>query len=386
MNNRTLRHILLCLAGKTPQVVTETLYVLTQVERDTVDEIRVITTEAGRKQIADDLFADGQGKFYQFCRDFGIDAATIRFDMTSIILLQAPDGRVLDDIRTKRENEWAADHISRIVQELTQDVHARIHASVAGGRKTMGIYMTAAMQLFGRPQDRLSHILVSEPFESVTDFFYKPPVAKQLKTRSGTTVSTADAVLDLADIDFIRLRGVMPDRPHNLAQNSEQSYGTLVKGAQDNLNFLELAHELRLNLQRKIVAVADRSAKLTKREFFFYLLFAYLRKRNRGENGYVRLEKIQRDDYDQVLRLVTRANGDECGLEECQSINYKFLCKFVDEEDPQDIYETFRTINSKIKERFLAAKLPERYFINNIGSYGESRYGIDISPDRITWF
>ena len=49
----------------------------------------------------------------------------------------------------------AGDRICDIVRELTKDAETRIHASAAGGRKTMSIYLTAAMQLFGRVQDTL---------------------------------------------------------------------------------------------------------------------------------------------------------------------------------------------------------------------------------------
>jgi CRISPR-associated protein (TIGR02584 family) len=61
------------------------------------------------------------------------------------------------------------------VRELTADPDCAIHASIAGGRKTMGFYLGYALSLFGRPQDRLSHVLVSSPFESNQNFFYPLP-------------------------------------------------------------------------------------------------------------------------------------------------------------------------------------------------------------------
>lgn len=36
----------------------------------------------------------------------------------------------------------------------------------------MGFFVGYALSLFGRAQDRLSHVLVSDPFESLTDFYY----------------------------------------------------------------------------------------------------------------------------------------------------------------------------------------------------------------------
>jgi CRISPR-associated protein (TIGR02584 family) len=94
-----------------------------------------------------------------------------------------------------------------IRNETDDDPDVRIHASTASGRKTMSIYLTAAMQLFGRAQDTLSHVLVTEEFEQMADFFYIPPTPRMLKRRDGQPVSTDNAKIYLADIPFIRLQG-----------------------------------------------------------------------------------------------------------------------------------------------------------------------------------
>ena len=171
MSTPHTRHLLLCVAGLTPQIITETLYALTQQQRERIDEIRVITTLRGRNRIVQSLLDPQQGRFTAFCRDYGIDPASIAFSEETITLLRTPDGRMLDDIRSVDDNGHAANQICEIVRELTRDPRTRLHASAAGGRKTMSIYLTAAMQLFGRTQDRLSHVLVSEPFETHPEFY-----------------------------------------------------------------------------------------------------------------------------------------------------------------------------------------------------------------------
>ena len=142
------RHILLCVAGLTPQIITETLYALTQERGERIDEIRVITTLGGRDKIMtgkvngrgrpeESLLHPDCGQFFNFCRDFGIPQETIKFNESSIALLRTPDGRTLNDIRSPIENECAGDQICEIVRELCLDLNNRIHASAAGGRKTM---------------------------------------------------------------------------------------------------------------------------------------------------------------------------------------------------------------------------------------------------------
>ena len=47
------------------------------------------------------------------------------------------------------------------------------------------------MTLFGRPQDRLSHVLVPEPFESSWGFFYPTPYSRIISIRDNKLIDTA---------------------------------------------------------------------------------------------------------------------------------------------------------------------------------------------------
>ena len=94
---------------------------------------------------------------------------------TRFIFLHTTEGRLLSDIRNAADNEAIADAITAVVRELTADADCAVHASIAGGRKTMGFYLGYALSLLGRSQDRLSHVLISSPFESNPEFFYPTP-------------------------------------------------------------------------------------------------------------------------------------------------------------------------------------------------------------------
>ena len=379
------RHILLCVAGLTPQIITETLYALIQERGERVDEIRVITTMAGREKLKEVLLGE-KGKLAEFYRDYQIDPAGIRFDENNIALLRTPDGRMLTDIRTPEENEYAGDQICEIVRELAKDPQTRIHASAAGGRKTMSIYLTAAMQLFGRAQDTLSHVLVSEEFElRVPDFFYIPPNPRMLRTRDGREISTEHAKIYLAEIPFIRLQGVMWDRLHR----SDRGYNQMVHQTQDDLSLLESSHDLIIDLRRSKVAVANRSIKLPVREFFVYTLFARLRKQKDGEEGFVAFDEISRRDLDAVFRQITCAKGLERPLEDYELLpRYDFLGNLSGlisgkSSDPEAVSRTFLEVISKIKGRFERAGRLDRYLIARRGERGSSRYGLEVTPDRI---
>ena len=115
--------------------------------------------------------------------------------------------------------------------QLTRDENAALHASIAGGRKTMGFYLGYAFSLFARPQDELSHVLVSSPFESHPEFFYPPATPRRLATRGGQHIDTADARITLARIPVVRLRH---GQPQALLQG-HASFGDTVAAIQQSL-------------------------------------------------------------------------------------------------------------------------------------------------------
>jgi CRISPR-associated protein (TIGR02584 family) len=165
------RRILLSVCGLSPQVVTETLFALSQQQTPPFipTEVHLITTTEGAQRAELALLSKDLGWFHRLCRDCGLE--DIAFPRQNIHVVQDANGRALDDIRSLQDNQDAADTITSLVRTFSADPDSALHVSIAGGRKTMGFYVGYALSLFGRPQDRLSHVLVSEPFESSMEFF-----------------------------------------------------------------------------------------------------------------------------------------------------------------------------------------------------------------------
>ncbi len=208
---RPPRRILLAVTGLTPQVVTETLYALAHQEPPWIpDAIHLITTATGAENARLNLLA-GQRWFHRLCADYRLPA--IAFTPAHIHVVPDADGQPLDDIRSPEQNTLAADFIAEQVRHLTATAGSELHVSIAGGRKTMGYYLGYALSLFGRPQDRLSHVLVSDPFETNRDFYYPTLHDQPIHSRRGDkeiTVNARDARVELADIPFVRLREGLP--------------------------------------------------------------------------------------------------------------------------------------------------------------------------------
>jgi len=204
------KRILLAVSGLSPQILTETLYALAVARPQPFvpTEIHLITTAEGARRARLTLLHRTGGHFYRLCSDYCLNG--IVFDAEQIHVVRGADGDPLEDIRTPQDNEAAADFITAFVARLTGDRDCALHGSIAGGRKTMGYYLGYALSLFGRAQDRLSHVLVSERYEGHPEFFYPTPASHIIHTGEGRPLDTAAARVVLAEIPFVRLRGDIP--------------------------------------------------------------------------------------------------------------------------------------------------------------------------------
>lgn len=263
------RRVLLAVSGLTPQVITETFHALavgaTPHERFVPTEVHALTTTEGARRIRSQLLDPQRGAFAALLTDFELPDCL--FGEAQLHVARRPDGELLDDIRDAADNSVMADTISRVVQELTSDPHCAVHVSLAGGRKTMGYYAGYALSLFGRDQDRLSHVLVQPPFEGLSDFYYPPPRPRWITLADGRRVDAAAAVLQLADIPFLRLRQGLPRG----LLDGRQSFVQAVDAAAPSL----APPALTLHIDTHQIVADGRALSLRPAEFAFYAALAH---------------------------------------------------------------------------------------------------------------
>jgi CRISPR-associated protein (TIGR02584 family) len=301
------RRILLAVTGLTPQIVTETLYALA-CRGDLPwmpDEIHVITTATGAENARLNLLLPEKGWFHRLCRDYALPAIT--FPVQNIHILKDTDGQPLDDIRTQEQNTLAADFITDILRRLTEDPLTELHVSIAGGRKTMGYYLGYALSLYGRPQDRLSHVLVSDPFETNRDFYYPTPYDHPIHSRRGDkeiAVDARNAKVELADIPFVRLRDGLPEE----LLKGEARFSQAVSAAQCRRH----APTLAIHIASRSVQVGGEEIRLPPKEF---ALLIWLARRRLNGLPPVQLSKSgNRDaaqDYLETCRQLFGIHGGE---------------------------------------------------------------------------
>lgn len=205
-----MKNILLAVVGLSPQVVTETLYALHQQGRR-VDAIHIITTRQGKEMIHSRLLAPGDGFYHRYMADHGIDPATIAFGSDHVHAVADENGIEIDDIENEEENERLIRYCLEITFRFTADPETAVFFSIAGGRKTMSACLMLAAELYGRPQDRVYHVLVSPEFESNRDFYYPPresiPIELRDRNNQPYFKETRYARINLIPIPLLSVRG-----------------------------------------------------------------------------------------------------------------------------------------------------------------------------------
>ncbi len=264
------RRIFLAVTGLSPQIVTETLYALAHPGAGRAPfvptEIHVITTRQGAEHVRLNLLSEKPGWFHRLCNDF--DLPEITFTTDHVHVLMNSHGNPMDDIRTPDDNEAAADFITDKVRELTSATDSALHVSIAGGRKTMGFYLGYALSLYGRPQDRLSHVLVSAPYESHPEFYYPTPYECIIQTRGDKPIplDCRKASVELAEIPFVRLRHGMDER---LAQGAT-SFSKSVASAQRVLGPADLV----IDQRKRCIEACGQVTELPPAELALLAVFA----------------------------------------------------------------------------------------------------------------
>jgi len=201
-----------------------------------------------------------------------------KFDESHIWLIEDEDGNAINDAKTIDDQTYMADFITRKVFELTDQKDVAIHASIAGGRKTMAFYLGYAMSLLGRPQDTLSHVFVNDEFEFVKDFYYPTKTTNWITGKFGKgDLDTSQAQITLAEIPFVRMRNSVDEvLIRSMATASfSQTVATL------NASHSETT-SLALYIKSKTLTISGVDIKLTAKEFAFYLWLLNLTQSNQS--------------------------------------------------------------------------------------------------------
>lgn len=215
---------LIAVSGISPAILTETLWALAcETPAIVPDNIVVITTSKGERDIENSLLTKqkswGNKTVWETLRSSILNKTKLAQKskklQLSVRVIELPDEtrgvrQKAADLRTREHNDEAADFIIQTLAPYADAEDQRVIASIAGGRKTMGALLYAAMSLLGKETDRVTHVLVNEPFETCREFFYPNQPVQNLEAKppgkSPVTILAKNAMIELADIPFVPLR------------------------------------------------------------------------------------------------------------------------------------------------------------------------------------
>lgn len=370
-----MKNILLSVVGLSPQVITETLFALHQNHQE-VHAIHVITTREGKDRIFAELLGGGGGQYYKYLEEYGPDASEIDFGPRNVHVLSDDHGVELSDIVDQGENERLLKKCLEMAFSYTRSEDTAVFFSVAGGRKTMSSCLTLAAQIYGRPQDRLYHVLVSPEFESNRDFYYPPKVSRPIELRDAQGQpfykETRFARVNLVHVPFFSVRDRLA--PEMLKAPSDPA--TLMLSL-----IREEERTLTINLKERKVVYKTVEADLPPIHLALYAFFVFRKKNCDREvetcghctECFMEIQDVL-DKREEFLTFHRKIAGHRPA-----EVRRESSLRDLDAEN-------FRSYKSKIKNEFLNRfgpyVLPDLE-ISSEGKAPNTRYGIRMDRGRI---
>lgn len=390
------KHTLLATTGASPQVVTETLYAIHQANQLWPDDIYLITTSFGKGKAIKGLIEDGH--LQRLCEE--LNRPMPAFDAMHVLVTPGADGTEVEDARSLADHEALANFIMTQVRDRTSKPDASLHASLAGGRKTMTFYIGYAMSLFGRVQDTLSHVLVSDGYEGPNDFYFPTQQSRPVLYVGGpkdgqavcdaqrTPLDAKNASITLAMIPFVRLRDGLPEALHN----GTVSFIDTVIAIQKSFEPARLEIFRELVDKKPIVKCGDQRIKLPPLQLAWIVWWA-----ERAKNKKHTLAPSEKDVSSNLSaqrflqiygNIVAPTKIPFLQSSDRQIISYKNSQYASMETHLADgIHKKFFEQGISKLEKLLKEELGQyqaaRYMIQRNKSYGQTRYSLDIDPDSI---
>lgn len=361
----SVKHVLVSVVGLAPQVITETLYYFWCCASPAipVTEAFALTTHKGKQRIDQTQI---QRAVRMLSQHYSLPEIT--FDESHVHILRCADGGPLVDISTTQDNQLAADQVFQFVRGVTQSPDTHVHASIAGGRKTLGVYLALAMQFYGRPGDTLSHVLVSPEREADPEFFYPSPDSEQ-----------KDGQVELASIPLLFLRDKIP----LLQGHTDTNYTELVHHVQQEYDALQELPDLAADRASRTLRIGTVVIRTTPLEFALYTYFVQRRLRCDAPDCHgclccsVAASDIQGGELQESLRETLKKLGAD---------DPRYQLSGWDEDAIVRFNQTRSKINGQIK-RAVPPFIPSHFYcierLGNFPGWGNARYAVQLPKSRI---
>lgn len=370
-----MKNIMLAVTGLSPQVITETLYALNQMNRP-VHAIHIVTTRLGKDKLLAELLDGGNGPFYRYLEEYGAPEAGIDFGPGNIYAVRNGLGMEIEDIVDENDNACILRQCMSLAFNHTRNADTAVFFSIAGGRKTMGACLTLAAQMYGRPQDRLYHVLVPTEFESNRYFFYPPKKSRPIKMtdRQGHTIykATKYARINLVHIPFFSIRSQLSPEILDQPRDPASLMLSLIR---------EEPQQLTINLNEGKIRYCRIELDMMPNRLALYAFFALLKKECPSPDRHcVDCDQcfLDHDGVAQRQSEITRLYKQVCGTRPIDEMS-KTGIRGLD-------LANFKSLKSRIREDLIQGFGPlaaEKIEIAATGKRPYTRYGIRLEKEAI---
>lgn len=356
-----MRRVLVVPVGLVPQVVTEAIFALAHEDPPWFpDELYLITTQSGRERIESQLLPTGESWLGRLIDEYQLPSLALPAE--NILQLHDSTGCPLSDIRSPSEMSIAADAVVELLNKLVSEEDTEIHTVISGSRTSLGFYLGYAMSLYGRVQDRLSHVFVPSELEKHPGFFYPPKEPKTLYSllNGNHSVDASMAFVELVDIPFVRMRYGLADE----SLREPRSFSQLISFVQSKVS----APSLVVNCEAQTVYADEREVPMPPLAFAWLLWLVERHHRYGGEEAFIKPDcPLLAKEF---LGVYRRVSGE-------LSHDYEVACeKLKDGLERSFIWER----NSRIRACF-SKSLGTRGDIYSVMAFGErprTLYGLGL--------
>lgn len=339
------KNILVCVAGITPQVITEAYYYLVSIKKVKIDELYVLTTRKHKDLM---IFTIPE-TINEINKTFKIDNFT--FDSENILAADEEVGYPgnLDNQESYNTTDLIFDFFASHTNENT-----KLFCCLSGGRKTMSVDMSLAFSIYARENDELFHIFPKSDYYPSERYYPKNEIEEQN--------------LIYLEKPIYRLRDKLPF----IHETKGISFRELISKTQELLDDTVVLDDVIIDVNNRIIRVGKKSVILQPLTFSVYLFFA---KSKSGIFGGKNFSKTNSITLWKIYQRVTAFQGQSKSIKH-NSIQNQLI-------DFDIIQKHISTIKNKIKDMLKDSPVSDYYTVSVSGNYGEKRYSIKLPKSKI---
>lgn len=219
------KNILVCLGDNNLRGILRTIWGLCfQLDEVfTPFDVHILCSGSAAYYIKENLLHPVHGKLIRMIKEYEL-GGQVNLEDHHFHIFSDSSG-VVYDLRSKEAYQIIANCIFNNIKELCSNEKNRIHASINSYNPTLAVFLSAAISLYGRPEDRLSETKVLSALVDHPDFYYPFRVPRNyfvLDPCSGnvSTLSCSMAEIFIENVPMTFLNSLLPVERINVLRDS----------------------------------------------------------------------------------------------------------------------------------------------------------------------